>query len=205
MILNRIFIRIYQPVLMAAIIATAPLAAIKDAKVEFQGWGGVNFATKSTFAKEYTDATFIQPRGGLTTYFSQPFLLPDALDVGFSAAFQPIMSYTAGTGNVTSVTAFPVTLEARYRFPYGIYAAAGAGYAYSWLKVNNESTGTNAAVITAKGGYQYDIWQNLSAIGQLELQYFLQNLTFAGAGEKSNSQLNIGISLGVAYKLLWNS
>ncbi|HNA80166.1 MAG TPA: hypothetical protein PKY99_11965 [Turneriella sp.] len=182
-------------------LASVPMHAIKDAKMEFQGWGGVNFATKSTFAKDYTDATFIQPRGGFTAWFSQPFLLPDVLDIGISGAYQPIMTYTAGTGNVTSVVAIPATLELRYRFPYGIYAALGAGYAYSRLKVNNESTGTNAAVINAKGGYQYDIWQNLSAIGQLELQYFLQNLTFAGAGEKSNSQLNIGISLGVAYKL----
>ena len=29
----------------------------------------------------------------------------------------------------------------------------------------------------------------------------LQNLTFAGAGQKSNSQLNIGLNLGVAYRL----
>mgnify|MGYP000432098886 FL=1 len=69
------------------------------------------------------------------------------------------------------------------------------------LKVNNESTGTNAAVITAKGGYQYDLWKNISAVASLELQYLMQNLTFAGAGQKSNSQLNIGLNLGVAYRL----
>ncbi len=178
-----------------------PLAAIENAKVEFQGWGGVNFATKSTYTEAFSEATFIQPRGGFTTWISQPFLLPEALDIGLSAAYQPIMSYTAGTGNVSSVTALPVTLEARYRLPYGLYAAAGAGYAYTRIKINNESEGANAAVISAKGGYQYAFGQSLSAIAQLELQYLLQNLTFPGAGEKSNSQLNIGLSLGIAYKL----
>ena len=192
--------RWHAALILGAVLAL-PLHAIPNSPVEFQGWGGINFATKSTFSADYTDATFIQPRGGITTWFSQPFLLPNELDLGFSAAYQPIMTYTAGTGNVTSIVAIPMTLEARYRFPYGIFAAAGAGYAYSRLKINNESTGTNAAVITAKGGYQYDIWKNISAVASLELQYMLQNLTFAGAGQKSNSQLNIGLNLGVAYRL----
>ena len=177
------------------------VGAIEKAKIELQGWGGVNFATKSTYSTDFTGATYIQPTFGLTAWFSQPFVLPNELDIGLSAGYLPIFKQTAGTGNVTSITGFPVILEARYRFPYGIFAAAGAGYAYTSLKINNETTGTNAAVLSAKGGYQYEIMKNLSAVATVQLLYALQKLTFAGAGDISNSQLNIGLTLGVAYKL----
>ncbi|MBN8219694.1 MAG: hypothetical protein J0L53_02155 [Spirochaetes bacterium] len=183
------------------LLAFAPLGAIEKATVEFQGWGGVNFATKSTYSTDFTGASYIQPTFGLTAWASQPFVLPKELDLGLSAAYMPIFKQTAGTGNVTSVTGFPVLLEARYRFNNGIFAAVGGGYAYTSLKINNETANTNAALLSAKGGYQYDIWNNLSAVATVQLLYALQKLNFPVAGDISNSQLNIGLTLGVAYKI----
>lgn len=178
-----------------------PIHAIEKAAVELQGWGGVNFATKSTYSTDFTGASYIQPTFGLTAWASQPFVLPKQLDVGLSAAYMPIFKQTAGTGNVTSVTGFPVLLEARYRFDNGIFAAVGGGYAYTSLKINNETANTNAALLSAKGGYQYNLWNNLSAVATVQMLYTLQKLNFPVVGDVSNSQLNISLTLGVAYKI----
>jgi hypothetical protein len=191
-----------RPLLAAlALFCAGEISAIKDAKLEFQGWGGVNIATKSTFSTDFTSASFVKPTFGLTTWMSQSFIMPENLDFGLSVGYMPIFSQTAGTGTVTSVTAIPVILEGRYRFGGGIFAAAGAGYAYTALKVNDESTGTNAAIISLKGGYEYEIMKNLTAVGTAQASYLLQSITFAGAGKKSNSQANFSFTLGVGYKI----
>lgn len=182
-------------------LALVPLHAIEKAAVEFQGWGGVNIATKSTYSTDFTGASFVKPTFGLTVWASQPFVLRNNLDLGLSAGYLPVFALTQGSGNESSITAFPILLEARYRLPYNFFIAAGGGYAYTRLKLNNETANTNAAILSLKGGYQYEILKNLSAVGTLHLSYLLQTLTFPGAGEKSNSQFNVGATLGVAYKL----
>lgn len=191
-----------MPCLMGVLfLAFAPLAAIEKATVELQGWGGVNLATKSTFASGFTGATVLQPNFGVTAWASQPFLLPNDLDVGISFGYMPVFTYTAGDGKGTSVTSYPITLELRYRLPHNIYVAAGGGYALTRLKINDESSNTNAAIALLKGGYQYTLSQSLSAIGELQVSYLMQKLTFPGSLEKANSQFNFAAHLGVAYKI----
>lgn len=176
-------------------------SAIEKATVEFQGWGGVNIATKSTFAADFTGATIIQPTFGLTAWASQPFFLPNDLDIGLSLGYMPIFTYTGSDGKGSSVTSYPITLEIRYRLPYNLYAAAGGGYALTRLKINDESSNTNSAIALLKGGYQYTLTGNLSAIGEMQFSYLMQKLTFPGSLEKANSQFNFGAHLGVAYKI----
>ena len=183
------------------LLALAPLGAIEKATVEFQGWGGVNFATKSTYSTDFTGANFIQPTFGLTAWASQPFVLPNNLDIGLSWGYMPIFSYTSSDGKGSAITAYPITLELRYRLPYNLYAAAGGGYALTRLKINDESSNTNAAIAILKGGYQYAILENLSALGEVQFSYVMQKLTFPGSLEKANSQFNIGLHLGVSYKI----
>lgn len=187
-------------VLSVLFLATS-IGAIEKATVELQGWGGVNFATKSTYSTDFTDASYIQPTFGITAWASQPFLLPNNLDLGLSVAYMPIFTQTASDGKANSVTSFPITAEARYRFPMGFFAAAGGGYAYTRFKANDESSGTNAAIALLKGGYQYEIMPNLSLLGTVQASYFIQKFTFPGSLEKSNSQFNFGIHVGVSYKI----
>ena len=190
------------PCLLGILFLTlAPMHAIEKAAVELQGWGGVNFATKSTFASGFTGATVVQPSFGVTAWASQPFILPNDLDIGISFSYMPIFTYSASDGKSTSVTAYPATLELRYRLPYNLYVAAGGGYALTRLKINDESSNTNAAIALLKGGYQYSIMPNLAAIGEMQFSYLMQKLTFPGSLEKANSQFNFTAHLGVAYKI----
>lgn len=182
-------------------LALVPLHAIEKAAVEFQGWGGVNLATKSTFASDFTGATVLQPSFGVTAWASQPFVLPNDLDIGVSFSYMPVFTYSASDGKSTSVTAYPATLELRYRLPYNLYVAAGGGYALTRLKINDESSNTNSAIAVLKGGYHYNFSPTLSAIGQLQISYLMQKLTFPGSLEKANSQFNFTAQLGVAYKI----
>jgi hypothetical protein len=202
-IMNRKSVNALKKLLLLGILCPmlTSLYAVDKAAVELQGWGGLNIATKSTFSTDFTGATHIQPTFGITTWISQPFVLPNELDIGFSASFMPIFSYTGSDGKISSVTAYPILLEARYRLPMGFFAALGAGYAYTRLKVNGESANTNAAVVSLKGGWQYEIMKNLSLVGTTQFLYFGQKLTFPGSLEKSNSQFDIGILAGVAYKI----
>jgi hypothetical protein len=187
--------------ILVGLTATASISAIADARLEFQGWGGVNIATKSTFASDFTGATIVKPTFGITTWASQPWLSPQALDVGLSFAYMPVFTQTSSDNKENSITAYPITLEARYRLPYNLYAAAGGGYALTRLKINGEGSNTNSAIALVKGGYQHEVIKNVSVIGELQISYLMQKLTFPGSLEKSNSQLNFGFHLGVAYKL----
>jgi len=187
--------------LFIGLLATASLSAITDAKLEFQGWGGVNIATKSTFASDFTGATIVKPTFGITTWASQPWVLPEKLDLGLSFAFMPIFSQTSSDGKTNSITAYPITLAARYRLPYNLYAAVGGGYALTRLTINSEGSNTNSAIALVKGGYQHEVIKNVSVIGELQISYLMQKLTFPGSLEKSNSQFNFGFHVGAAYKL----
>lgn len=182
-------------------LAMGPLSAIEKAAVEFQGWGGVNLATKSTFASDFTGATVLQPSFGVTAWASQPFVLPNELDIGVSFSYMPVFTYSSTDGKSTSVTAYPATLELRYRLPYNLYVAAGGGYAFTRLKINDEGSNTNSAIAVLKGGYQYSILPNLSALGEMQFSYLMQKFTFPGSLEKANSQFNFTAHLGVAYKI----
>lgn len=112
----------------------------------------------------------------------------------------PLYTQTTGAGRVTSQTDFPLLLETRYKFPLDFFAAAGVGYAYTTLKINDETASANAALLSLKGGYQYKLWENFSAVITVQMLYALQSLTFSGKGDVANNQANFGLTLGIAYQ-----
>lgn len=172
-------------------------AETKPASYEFwrtanligQVYGGINYATKSSYASAVEtvygadNGTVLSPAFGATLWYGNA-----TSQLGLSGGYQVTYKNNATIGSATNTTQFtqiPIAAYARY-FPIkNLYVGVGLGASINLLKISGATATTYTAVsplAALRVGYDYEIASNIFIGGALNLSYFFWTVSQAASG-----------------------
>ncbi len=188
----------------------APHEFWRSANLIGQVYGGINYATKSSYASAVEtvygsdNGAVLSPAFGVTLWYGN-----SSSQLGISGGYQVTYKNNATIGsatNTTQLTQVPVAAYARYFPVKNLYVGLGLGASINLLKISGATATTYTAVsplAALRVGYDYEIATHIFVGGAVNFSYFFWTVSQAASGggastDYSASALSVQPLLSVA-------